>query len=329
MARGDRREPIVRSDQDRRVFVETMAQACQRGGWGLHAWVLMDNHFHWVLETPEPNLVRGMGWFMNALTRRINVRNGLWGHLFGDRYKSIVVQSRSQGSGPDYLGVLIDYVHLNPVRAGLVDVHEGRGLIDYPWSSLSQSYAVSPSKRSAWQWVEEGLACQHLADTAVGRRAYLRHLEKLAKEEGQMAGIRQPEGRSLHSTLRRGWYWGGQSFKEKVMAMASRQAKPRSRHHRSAPELREAECQRAEKWLKRAMLEMGVTEAELKASPGSQREKVLLAAVLCARTTLSQRWLAERLHMKSAANVSQQVRRALRHPAFQAKINDLLSRFDG
>lgn len=328
MARGDRREPIVRGDEDRSIFVETMAQACQRGGWRIHAWVLMDNHFHWVLETPEPNLVRGMGWFMNALTRRINERNRLWGHLFGGRYKSIVVQSGREQEEPNYLGVLIDYVHLNPVRAGLLSISQGQGMIDYPWSSLSKGYAVSPSKRPPWQQVQVGLASHSLVDTVAGRRAYIRYLEKLA-EEGKEAGITQPEGLSLHSTLSRGWYWGSESFKERLINITSPKAKGESRHYRSAPEIREGELQRAENWLKRAMGELGITEAELEVTPGSQREKVLLAAVLFSRTTLSQQWLAQRLHMKSAANVSQQVRRALRQLPLQEEINHLLSRFDG
>ena len=328
MARGDRREPIVRSDEDRGVCVETMALACERGGWGLHAWVLMDNHFHWVLETPEPNLVRGMGWFMNTLTRRINVRNRLWGHLFGGRNKSIPVQTRPEKRGPDYLGVLIDYVHLNPVRAGKVNIRKGLGLLDYRWSSLAAGYGVGPGQRPPWQWVDKGLGCRGLEDTVAGRRAYLRHLERMAGE-GKEAGISQPEGRTLHSTLSRGWYWGGEGFKEALLKRVKKADRGESRHYRSSLEKREAELPRAEKWLEWGMNELGITDGELAPGPGSRREKVLLAAALCKRTTLSQGWLAERLHMKSAANVSQQVRRALADKTFRKELDALLSRFDG
>ena len=58
----------------------------------VHAYALMDNHYHLVLETPKANLVAGMKWFQTTYTRRFNVKNGLWGHLFGGRYKAIVVQ---------------------------------------------------------------------------------------------------------------------------------------------------------------------------------------------------------------------------------------------
>jgi REP element-mobilizing transposase RayT len=72
----------------------------------------MTNHYHLLVETPEANLSRGMAWMQNAFTRRLNTRHRLWGHVFGDRYKAIVVEP-----GNCYWAVL-DYIHLNPVRAG-------------------------------------------------------------------------------------------------------------------------------------------------------------------------------------------------------------------
>jgi REP-associated tyrosine transposase len=74
MARGDRRELIVRDDEDRRSFVRTLGEGCERAGFRVHAWVLMSNHYHLLLETPEANLARGMGWLQNVYTRRVNGR---------------------------------------------------------------------------------------------------------------------------------------------------------------------------------------------------------------------------------------------------------------
>jgi putative transposase len=62
----------------------------------------MSNHYHLVLRTPQANLVAGMRWLQNTYTRRFNVRNQLWGHVFGGRYKAVLVESREFGSG-DYL----------------------------------------------------------------------------------------------------------------------------------------------------------------------------------------------------------------------------------
>ena len=66
MNRGDRREPIFADDDDRRRFLAALGEACQKTGWQVHAYCLMSNHFHMVVETPQPNLVAGMKWFLGA-----------------------------------------------------------------------------------------------------------------------------------------------------------------------------------------------------------------------------------------------------------------------
>jgi len=75
MARGDRREQIVHDENDRDSLIETLGEACGKTGWLVHAWVLMDNHYHAVIETPQGNLVVGMRWLQNTYTRRFNT---LW-----------------------------------------------------------------------------------------------------------------------------------------------------------------------------------------------------------------------------------------------------------
>jgi REP element-mobilizing transposase RayT len=114
--RGDRREPIFKSDADRELFLTCLDQCCAKTGWQIHAYVLMSNHFHLVVETPQPNLVAGMKWFLGTYTNRFNRRHKLFGHLFSGRYKSLIVDS----SGNGYLKTVCDYVHLNPARAKLV-----------------------------------------------------------------------------------------------------------------------------------------------------------------------------------------------------------------
>jgi len=91
MCRGNRREAIFKNDGDRGVFLETLAEGCERTGWKVCAYVLMPNHYHMILETPEANLVAGMRWFQGTYTKRYNARNREWGHLFQGRYKSVVI----------------------------------------------------------------------------------------------------------------------------------------------------------------------------------------------------------------------------------------------
>ena len=117
MSRGDRQNDIFRDDRDRDVFLDTLSEACQRQGWIIHAYVLMGNHYHLLLETPEPNLIVGMKWLQGTYTQRFNRRHKEWGHLFQGRYKALLVQSEEG----EYFSTVASYIHLNPVRARLMD----------------------------------------------------------------------------------------------------------------------------------------------------------------------------------------------------------------
>src|SRR3990170_2134177 len=143
MNRGDRRGPIFKDDEDHRRFLENPGQCCAKTGWQGHAFCLMANHFHLVVETPQPNLVAGMKWFLGTYTSRFNRRHKLFGHLFSGRYKSLIVD----GSGDGYLRTVCDYVHLNPVRAKLLN--DEQSLSAYRWSSYPH-YLETPSRRPDW-----------------------------------------------------------------------------------------------------------------------------------------------------------------------------------
>jgi REP element-mobilizing transposase RayT len=143
MDRDDRRKDIFVDDVDRQDFLKTLAEAGQKTGWQIHAYGLMRNHFHLVLETPNANRVAGMRWFLSAYTIRLNHRQKLFGHVFSGRYKALLVE----GSGHGYLKTACDYVHLNPVRARLLGT-EDRPLA-YPGSSFGW-YLAAPEHRPAW-----------------------------------------------------------------------------------------------------------------------------------------------------------------------------------
>ena len=313
MARGDRRESIVHGDADREIFVKTLGEACQRTGWQVLAWVLLDDHYHIALRTPEPNLVSGMGWFQNAFTRRINVRNKLWGHLFGGRYKSVLVEDTPHpGSGRRsvYLETLIDYIHLNPVRAGLVDGSQ-RDILSYPWSSVATGYAKPPSKRPRWLAVTEGLELFGERDEARGRRRFVERLDEFARAEGaQCAGATELEGQTLQSTLRRGWYWGSQAFREQLVERAGKTIPTdRDRDLRSTGLFRRHDEQGAERIIAEAEAHFGLNLEELKQPRRGNLSRIAVAWALARRTSLPQADIASMLALRTAANVSQQVRR--------------------
>ena len=95
MNRGDRREPIFRIDEDRKLFLATLGECCGKTDWQVHAWCLMLNHFHLVVETPKANLVAGMKWFLGTYTARFNRRHKLFGHLSEAEPKMIWQEIRS------------------------------------------------------------------------------------------------------------------------------------------------------------------------------------------------------------------------------------------
>ncbi len=123
-ARGNRQEAIYEDDTDREAFISVFRDVCDSYHWVCHAYCLMDNHYHLLIETPEGNLSRGMRQLNGVYTQRFNRAHGRVGHVFQGRYKAILVDKDR------YLLELSRYIVLNPVRAGRV-----RSARDWPWSS--------------------------------------------------------------------------------------------------------------------------------------------------------------------------------------------------
>src|ERR671924_2148265 len=123
-SRGNERKWIFRDDFDRKLFLNILSQINQRFNWLCHAYCLMTNHYHLLIETPDGNLSKGMRQLNGVYTQRFNRQHGRVGHVFQGRYKAIIVQKES------YLVELARYVVLNPVRARMV-----RSLAEWPWSS--------------------------------------------------------------------------------------------------------------------------------------------------------------------------------------------------
>jgi REP element-mobilizing transposase RayT len=132
-SRGDHREAIYRDDMDRRAWLETIQLVCARFHFVVHAYCLMPNHYHLLLETEDANLSKGMRQLNGLYTQRYNRRHAIVGHLFQGRYKAIIVQKEI------HLLELSRYVVLNPVRAGIVTRPE-----DWPWSSYLAMLGTSP-----------------------------------------------------------------------------------------------------------------------------------------------------------------------------------------
>ena len=281
MDRGDRSEAIFRDDGDRELFLRTLGQTCERTGWRVHAYVLMNNHYHILLETLEPNLSAGMHWLQSAYTIRHNVKHGLKGHLFQGRYKAIPVDGRDGL----YFRTVSDYIHLNPARAGLV----GERLLDFRWSSFP-ALVGAPRKRPRWlcaEWVlEQG-------DRASARMALRENLELRAREDGKRGGI----DKEMLKALRRGWYFGSEDFRADLLdrlAGGNAKAVGMARMH---------DEREAERLVKEGLAILDLSEIDLSKTPKGSAAKIALARFIRSRTMISNSWLSLNLHMGDPSRV--------------------------
>ncbi|MBI2474983.1 transposase [Candidatus Uhrbacteria bacterium] len=122
--RGDNRKKIFLNDTDRNNFLQNVKTTIERYNWLCHAYCLMDNHYHLLLETPEGNLSKGMRQLNGVYTQRFNFTHKTVGHLFQSRYKTFLIEK------DPYLLEVARYIVLNPVRAGTVT-----SPIEWEWSS--------------------------------------------------------------------------------------------------------------------------------------------------------------------------------------------------
>ena len=288
MSRGDRREDIFLEDGDRRLFLQTLGETCKKTDWRVHAYCLMRNHFHLVVETPKANLCAGMRWFLGTYTTRFNRRHKLFGHLFSGRYKSLVVD----GSEGGYLKTVCDYVHLNPVRAKLLAPEQP--LKSYPWSSYRE-YLKRPNQRLGWLRVGRLPGEWRIRqDNPAGRRQFEQGMEERKAQEQRLES-------EDWKGLRRGWCFGQKSFRSQLLELIGQN---QTEHH-YGEEVRESAVEKAERLTKQLLEKARWTEADLEKHRKGQEVKVRMAGRLRAETTATWKWIATRLkmgHWRSAAN---------------------------
>lgn len=299
VSRGNRQEAVFADDVDRQTFLAMLGQTCARTGWQVHAYVLMSNHYHLLLETPQANLVAGMKWLQGTYTQRFNRRHGQCGHLFQGRYKALVVQS---GMG-HYFVVVSTYVHLNPARAGLLDLQRGR-LADYAWSSYP-GY-LRPERRQPWLCVDRALNALDLRDDRSGRQEYGRFMEeqvtRIASRDDHL------ETDQDWSRIRRGWCLGSESFADSLLDRLEGIRSAQSPGSLSGSAIEEHDERQAQRLWEAGMARLGLSPERLRALAKGAPEKRVLAWYIRSRTTVSNAWLAEYLNCGHPANISGYIR---------------------
>ena len=295
MARGNHGQKLYADDGDRRLWLATLREAWGRTGWAIHAWVLLGNHYHLLVETPEPNLVQGMKWLQGTYTQRYNARQQQRGHLFQGRYRAVPVEAESA----EYFQTVSTYIHLNPARAKLIEIGAQK-LWEYPWSSYP-GY-VRPG-RPEWLVRERVLGSVGLGPgDAQGYEAYL---ATRVLELGLQAGRRELEAR--WKSMRRGWYVGSEDFGSGLRGWVQAALGQNRRESHSGPARRAHDEAEAGRMLAAGLRGLGLKAADLSQPPKGQTEKQVLAWWLHGQTSVPRRWLAGQLGMGHETRVSQAV----------------------
>ena len=310
--RGNYRHDVFGTAGAAEAFEVCLGEAAERYGWQVHAYVVMRNHFHLAIETPEPNLSAGMQWLQVTWAMRFNRFRGEHGRPFQGRYQALVVEPG------EALAQVAHYIHLNPVRAGLLPPEQAA---QYRWSSLRRFLAPD---RPVWLTAATILReSGELPDTADGWRGYLAYLAVLATEDPARREER-------FGAFNRGWAIGSEEFKTEAGArLAAASVGRRGERFRllgaDTTAQRAAQTIVWEGKLRQAAQGLGVDLAHLP-SRKSAPEKVRLAALMKAATSVTNGWLAHRLQMGEPASVSQYIRRHRlagvdRAPAYQSALS--------
>jgi REP element-mobilizing transposase RayT len=273
--RGNYRRDLFTSSGEAGAFVSALEEATEVYGWQVHAYAVMRNHYHVALRTPQPNLIEGMHWLQTTFATRFNRLHGESGHLFQGRYKSLLVEDDAA------LARLVDYIHLNPVRAGIVPAEQAAA---FRWGSLGRFVR---GMRFARLEAESWMRARGLTDNAEGWATYLGRLQDLVTDK-------EEQDRLGWASMSRGWAIGTQGWRRAVARDHAEKALNPGLGAADARALREARwAERLEGLLNEAGQSLATAAQARKSAPW----KVEIAARVRQETGAAIVWLAETLSM--------------------------------
>ncbi len=293
IARGNYRADVFGLEATKAAFLQCLDEACGKSGWVVHAWCVMSNHYHLCLRTPYANLVDGMRWLQATFSVRFNRFRNERGHVFQGRYKALPVEA-------DAVGAVCHYIHLNPVRAGIVEV---AGLAAHPWSSMQA--LMGGGARPGWLSVDEALDhAGGLKDTPGGRNRYLAYLDWLQQDDGE-------KKRLAFERLSKDWAVGTLAFRQQLLKDHAHLERALARKDESARETREAHWN-AE--LARCLRAVGKSRKDIARDAKGCPWKVAVASAMKVSTTSANPWLAQQLNMGSPFRLSRLAAECRREP---------------
>ena len=277
--RGNYRRDVFGTVGAAQAFEQVVLEACDWHGWRLHAHVVMSNHYHLAVATPRANLVEGMHWLQSTFATRFNRLRQERGHLFQGRYQALLVEDAAA------LARVVDYIHLNPVRAGLITPGK---LGAYRWSSLPLFLQQGrPAALECAGWMRH----HGWTDSPAGWRAYAAYLTDLATDEAEQKRLGLEK-------LSAGWAIGTLAWRKKVATDHAHRALSPGLEAGELKEFKEAHwSQVLESELKRA----GKTARAGADSPGNAPWKLSLARRL-RQAGAGYAWITAALRMGKASS---------------------------
>jgi putative transposase len=272
--RGNYRRDLFESVGAAQAFESTLFEACTLYAWKLHAFTIMRNHFHLAVETPRANLAEGMHWLQGTFAVRFNRFRTERGHLFQGRYHALLIENAAA------LARVVDYIHLNPARAGIVTPSQ---LNDFRWSSL-RKFLRGP--RSDFLTAEYWLASRQLTDSPEGWQIYVGCLHTLASDEAE-------QKRLGFDQFTRGWAIGTDGWRR---ALAKEHAARSLVPDLASKELHDLKASRWLEALEQELAKHQQTRETAQATRANVSWKVLIAIEL-RKIGASYAWIAEQLHM--------------------------------
>lgn len=280
--RGNYRRPVFGSVGAAQAFETALREAVKLFGWRVHAYVLMSNHYHLAVETPQPNLSEGMHWLHSTFATRFNRFRKERGHLFQGRYHALAVENSHA------LANVVDYIHLNPVRAKLITTAQ---LAHFRWCSLRRFLRGDRPTGLTGDLV---MTHHDLPDTTTGWQQELNRLVALANDEAE-------QKRRGFETLSQGWAIGTSGWK----AARAKELAKRDLVGLAQAEAREIKRCRWAVTLDESLMKLSKTRQDLTPLKKQAREEPWRWALALELRALgaSYAWIAEQLGYPSVASL--------------------------
>lgn len=273
--RGNYRSDVFKASGAAESFLKTLEEAVEKYDWILFGYVLMRNHYHLAIETPRGNLSAGMHWLQSTFSTRFNRFRGERGHLWQGRFTSGVLEDDHA------VRRVVDYIHLNPVRAKVVSKPK---VGEFRWSSLTRLIQKTGMKGlDASVWMDE----LGLKKTAKGWREYIGHLAEVY-------------GTDDDEEIRSAWVVGSQAWRRNMAKTYGAKTGYAAMTHAQRKDLREAQW---EARLGELLAESNRSERELAGGSKFPDWKLAMAKVLKDELAANSSWLTDRLQMGSASSL--------------------------